>query len=603
MTEMLLDRRDRRVALGATGLLRQFNDAGVLEAADVHVAARYSAILGETDEKALLAMALTVRAARHGSICVDLETVAASVRETAVDEEAPTLLAELPWPDPAAWLAVVAGSPLVGEQVLRLEGSTIYLDRYWREEGQVCTDLTARLGRRPPEVDEARLEAGVLRVFPDEGYDEQRVAAREGARRWTTVLTGGPGTGKTTAVAGMLALLAEQHVSTTGRDPLIALCAPTGKAATRLGEAVRKAVDELDDPDDRARLQGLAATTMHSLLGSRRASTRFRHDRHNHLPHDVVVVDETSMVSLTMMARLLEALRPDTRLVLVGDPDQLSSVEAGVVLADVVEGLQAMPDSPVVRLRRTHRFGEEILALAEALRRGDADTAMDVLRAGGDSVELVDPDDEAAMARFTDDVATIAAEMRVAADQGRVEPALELLHRHRLLCAHREGRYGVSGWNRLVERLVGEKVELPSYDEWYAGRPVLVTVNDRAQKLNNGDIGVTLRRPDGRLCVVLADRRELAPTRLPEVQTMHAMTVHKSQGSQAKVISVVMPPEESPLLTRGLFYTAVTRAEDKVRVVGTEAMIRAAIGRTVQRASGLQQRLSEACAAAPGTAP
>ena len=201
----------------------------------------------------------------------------------------------------------------------------------------------------------------MLRVFPKDGYEEQRAAVREAARRWTTVLTGGPGTGKTTTVAGLLALLAEQHEHGrvgAGRTR-IALTAPTGKAAARLQEAVDAETDGQLPQADRDRLGDLQSSTLHRLLGWRPdSSIRFRHNRANRLPHDVIVVDETSMVSLTMMARLLEAVRPDTRLVLVGDPDQLASVEAGAVLADLVDGFGRRSESPVAPLSTSHRFGE-----------------------------------------------------------------------------------------------------------------------------------------------------------------------------------------------------------------------------------------------------
>jgi exodeoxyribonuclease V alpha subunit len=596
MTETVLSRdpRDRRLALTATGALRTFNEADVLSAADVHVATRLGDLLDEHGEQVLLATALAVRAVRAGSICVDLATVSGLPLESPEDQP-------LPWPEPAAWIEAVGRSPLVREEMLRLVGSRLYLDRYWREEGQVCDDLVARLRRTPPDVDEAALDAGLLRVFPDASYDEQRAAARAAATRWTTVLTGGPGTGKTTTVAGLLALAAEQHLLATGRMPRMALSAPTGKAAARLQEAVQEATAKLGDPVDQERLARLQSSTLHRLLGWRRDSrVRFRHHRANRLPYDVVVVDETSMVSLTMMARLLEAMRPDARLVLVGDPDQLASVEAGAVLADLVAGFEGFADSPVSALQTTHRFGAHIGALAQALRDGDADRVMAELHAGSDEVELVDPDDDAAMARFRSRVADVAEDLRRAGEAGDEARALAALARHRLLCAHREGPYGVSGWNRQVERLVSERTGVTHYDEWYAGRPILVTANDYDQLLNNGDMGATVM-VEGRLRVVVqvgSTVREFATTRLSGVETVHAMTVHKSQGSQAHTVSVVLPDEDSRLLTRELFYTAVTRAQEQVRVVGTEAAIRAAIGREVQRASGLGERLAEALAAA-----
>ena len=578
---------DRRLALRAEGLLATLNRADVLGAADVHVARRLGAMTGEGDEQVLLATALAVRAVRQGSTCVDLATVADLPLE---DDPA------LPWPDVPAWQASVGRSPLVGERVLRVDNGLLYLDRYWREEVQVCDDLLARLARPAPQVDTAALDAGVLRVFPAAGYDEQRTAARAAAERWTTVLTGGPGTGKTTTVAGLLALLAEQAELESGgaRRLRIALTAPTGKASARLQESVDAETRALPAAD-RARLGELKASTLHRLLGWRPdSSTRFRHDRGNRLPHDVVVVDETSMVSLTMMARLLEAVRADARLVLVGDPGQLASVEAGAVLADLVDGFGRRDVSPVAALTTAHRFGGGIAELATALRGDDADRVVEVLRSGGD-VELVDPADERAMAAFRATVTEAALAVRLAAEAGDAEAAVAALDRHRLLCAHREGPYGVTGWNRQVERLVADRTGVTLYDEWYAGRPVLVTANDYGQGLYNGDLGVTVRLVDGRLRVVVpgADGlKEFATTRMAGVQTVHAMTVHKSQGSQAREVSVVMPPDDSPLLTHELFYTAVTRAQDKVRVIGTEESVRAAVARTVQRASGLARRLA-----------
>ena len=592
-TTVWSDPHDRRRALSATGLLRSFNDAGVLEAADVHVARRLGGLAEETDPGVLLAAALAVRAVRQGSICLDPRTIAALPLEGAPSDTD----GDLPWPEPEAWLRAIAASPLVSQQLLRLDQGLLYLDRYWREEVQVCDDLLARFATRAPEVDDDLLEAGLSRIFPGDGYAEQRDAARAAARQWTTVLTGGPGTGKTTTVAGVLTLVAEQHAHETGELPRIALAAPTGKAAARLQSAVQEAIARFA-PADRERLAGVRAVTVHSLLGSRmpRTSVRFRHDRHHRLPYDVVVVDEASMLALSMAARLLEALRPQTRLLLVGDADQLSSVDAGAVLADLVAGLADRDDSPVCRLVTTHRYGAGIDALAQALRDADADRVVDVLRAGDGGVVWIDPDDADAMAAFRIDLHTRAADLLDVARRRSADEAVQALDRHRLLCAHREGPYGVTGWNREVERMLAEGGEGYIYQEWYAGRPVLVTSNDRLLGLNNGDMGITVfGEESARLRVVLPgpDGLQSYPTtRMPAVQTVHAMTIHKSQGSQADTVSVILPPEDSPLLTRELFYTAVTRAQQVVRVVGTEAAVRAAVGREVQRASGLARRLT-----------
>ncbi|MFI5622541.1 exodeoxyribonuclease V subunit alpha [Nocardioides sp. NPDC051685] len=571
---------DARLARSATGLLASFNKEGVLTAADVHVATRAAALAGEERDEVRLAVALAVRAVRHGSVCVDL----AALRET---EET------LPWPAADGWLEAVADSPLAAQSLVQVEDGLLYLDRYHREEGQVRHDLLARLASPRPVADEALLEASAARLFPGEGYAEQRAAALAASRQSTTVLTGGPGTGKTTTVAGLLALLTEQSAT-----PLrVALTAPTGKAAARLQEAVEGAqlAPQFTDAD-RARLNGLTASTLHRLLGWRPgSSTRFKHHRTNRLPHDVIVVDETSMVSLTMMARLLEAVRPEARLILVGDPDQLASVEAGAVLSDLVAGLAVRSPDAVAALRITHRFGGAIGALAEALRVGDADAALDVLKSGDPAVELVDPADETAMASVERDLVTHAVALHEAALAGDAERCVRMLDESRLLCAHRDGPWGVAHWNRQIERglaeTTGEALGIGWGHEWYPGRPVLVTANDYGLGLFNGDTGVTYSDAAGDLRVAIAGGATYAPSRLGDIETLHAMTVHKSQGSQARSVTVLLPPDDSPLLTRELFYTAVTRAQERVRIVGTPDAVTAAITHRAQRASGLRQRL------------
>jgi exodeoxyribonuclease V alpha subunit len=580
MTELFeaSDAADARLALGATGLLREFNQAGVLDAADVHVALRVGHLAGESDELVLLAAALATRAVRHGSVCVDLTSVA---------DVAP----ELPWPTADRWVAAVQASPLLTVEVLRLEFGLLYLDRYWQQEVQLCADVEDRIARAAPAFDQAVLDAGVERVFAGPTYDEQRQGSRRAARQLTTVLTGGPGTGKTTTVAGLLALLTEQ-AAVTGAPPLrIALTAPTGKASARLQEAVATAAARLPDAD-RERVGELQAVTLHRLLGTRRDNgTRFRHHRGNRLPHDVIVVDESSMVSLTMMTRLVEAVRPDARLVLVGDPDQLASVEAGAVLADLVAGLSPRKDSPVVHLDTTHRFGAEIGRLAAAVRAGSANDVLQVLRSGVDEVEFLESQEPASLLRSG--LVEAAVEIRAHAEAGQTQEAVTALDQRRLLCAHRDGPFGVKHWNRQVEHWLSEATGDPLYDPMDVGRPLLVTANDYGLGVYNGDAGVVVRSEDGPRAVISGSRglAHFATSRMSDVETMFATTIHKSQGSQAHEVTVLLPPPESRLLTRELFYTAVTRAMTKVRVVGTEDAVRAAIDRRAQRASGLRRRL------------
>jgi exodeoxyribonuclease V alpha subunit len=305
----------------------------------------------------------------------------------------------------------------------------------------------------------------------------------------------------------------------------------------------------------------------------------------------VVVVDETSMVSLTMMARLLEAMRPEARLVLVGDADQLASVDAGAVLKDLVEGYGQRAGSPVSRLARTRRYGADIGALADAVRTGDPDRTVELLRRGGDTVAWLE---EAELGPVLRDRAVALHE---AALSGDPRVALRRLDEHRLLCAHREGPFGAAQWNRTVERLLMDATGRDWLPEWYAGRPFVVDRNDYGLGLFNGDTGVACL-PDGAgdgLVAVVDDETEhgkqIAPSRLADVSTAHAMTVHRSQGSQFTEVTVLLPEEGSRILTRELFYTAVTRARSRVRVVGSEDAVRAAVTRRAQRATGLAGRL------------
>jgi exodeoxyribonuclease V alpha subunit len=387
-----------------------------------------------------------------------------------------------------------------------------------------------------------------------------------------------------------VALLLEQ-----GGAPLIALAAPTGKAAARLAEAVHAEAEALDVDDGvRERLLALDASTLHRLLGWQPGThSRFRHDRANRLPHDVVIVDETSMVSLSLMARLVEAVRPDARLILVGDPGQLTSIEAGAVLGDIVGPGESAPDRGIVVLDRVHRYGGAIATVAEAIRRGDADAVLDALRA----VTWIDTDvaGEAALAPVRERVVAAARRIRAAALEGDGAGAIDALGAFRVLCAHRRGPFGVGAWTARIEGWLAHAIPgFGALGDWYPGRPLLVTENDYGLRLYNGDTGAVVARPDGTVTAAFerhGDVAEISPSRLAAVETVYAMTVHKSQGSQFDTAAVVLPEPDSPLLTRELLYTAVTRAREELIVAGSEAAIRAAVARPVARASGLGRRL------------
>jgi exodeoxyribonuclease V alpha subunit len=527
----------------------------------------------------------------------------------------------------------LAANAMVGDaRPLHLEGTNLYLDRLWADERAVAADLRERAATPAPGVDVPTLAAGLRELFTSaEDPDLQRMAAAACVLRRVAVVAGGPGTGKTRTVARVLALLDAQAEATAARAPLVALAAPTGKAAARLEEAVRGGADDEDMAVDAAvkdRLRALDGVTLHRLLGySPGNRTRFRHNRQNRLPFDVVVVDETSMVSLSLMARLLEAVRPEARLILVGDPEQLASVEAGAVLGDIVgpasegpcieeearvalaaatgqhvppgAGTDAAIGNGIVVLHKVHRYGRVIASLAEAIQRGDADAVIRVLEEGGPNIEWIRTDDEPASSDQLSAVRAAAVEsgrtVIEAARAGDAATAITALGEFRLLCAHRRGPEGVAGWMQHVEDWL--RAEVPGFltgSEWYVGRPLIVTENDYALRLYNGDTGVVVEAVDGRL-VAAFERSggvaEVSPTRLAAVDTVYAMTVHKSQGSQFHTVAFVVPAAGSRLLTRELLYTAVTRAQERLIVVGAEEPIRAAVARPISRASGLREAL------------
>ena len=440
------------------------------------------------------------------------------------------------------------------------------------------------------------LEAALDRLFPGTGPDDRgRVAARTAVGRRLCVVSGGPGTGKTTIAAAIVALLLELRLAAPDR---IALVAPTGKAAARLQEAVRGRHRILTS--QLPSLEGFEAraTTVHRWLVSR---------ARNWLPVDALVLDEGSMVDLTLMAQVLAALPDGARLVVLGDASQLASVQPGAVFADVCRAGTGAGKSPlapcVVELVRNWRFDEAggIGRLAAAVVRGDAAAAVAALR---------DPRDDATELRPLGDAGGFERLATTLAGE-RFAPALEAvrtlhepgdrtgpLSSFRVLCAHRTGVFGAERFNRLVERRLRALALVPPHDVFYPGRPILVTRNDPRTGLSNGDTGVVLRDAGGRARVwfpELVDAegrpRLVAPARLPPHESFFAVTVHRAQGSEYDEVAVVPGSGESRVATRELLYTAVSRARKRVVVYGMEESVRAAVGRATERSSGLRDAL------------
>jgi len=609
---------------------------GRLRAVDRAFARFLATLDADADARVLMAAALVSRELGEGHICVDIDTLAVADSRLA---------------DASGWLAA---SPLVGganghaAMPLVLEDSLLYLRRFWRDEARVAEAIVSRLAPMAVPDDLAR---ELDRLFPPEPDDLnwQKVACAIAARGSFAVITGGPGTGKTTTVVRLLGLL--QTLAHKRNEPRlrIRLAAPTGKAAARLNASIAAQIERLDvDP---AVKQAIPAevTTLHRLLGSRPDTRAFRHDRDNPLHLDVLVIDEASMIDLEMMAATLDALPSNARLILLGDKDQLSSVEAGAVLGDLcaradaghydastrawladVCGVDVAPwtdaadarslDQRVVMLRRSRRFGADsgIGALALAINAGDAEA---VKRAFADA-----PGDIAIASPAPAAIATLAIEGRDRAPGHRAyldwiererppatasldafEPwaagALKAYARFQLLCATRHGEAGVDRQNERIAQGLLDRGLIDNVAGWYEGRPVMVTRNDYALGLMNGDVGLTLWLPDGqgglalRVAFAVMDEhggervRFVVPSRLAAVDTVYAMTVHKSQGSEFEHTALALPPEPSPVLTRELVYTGVTRAREHFTLLASPDILGYAVSRKTRRASGLLRRL------------
>ncbi|MFV0428453.1 MAG: exodeoxyribonuclease V subunit alpha [Arachnia sp.] len=527
----------------------------------------------------MLAFALTSRELRLGSVCFDLTQAQALPPLSAITDGDDHRPVEVEWPAAEEWLSAVRESPAVafpeGEaRPFRLSETWLYLERFWSEEAMVARHLARRAKLASPPTLTPAIPAGVGPA-PDAG---QSAAVAAAVRNWTTVITGGPGTGKTTTVGSLLTQLNDPE-----RTLLVALAAPTGKAAARLEASVAEhGVGDLN-------LQ-ISGGTLHGLLGvvPGRSSRDFH--RGNPLPQDLIIVDETSMVSLSMMSWLLDAVSDTTRLILVGDPHQLESVEAGSVLADIASGVLGDRGPAVAELTHNWRSQANITALAEAIRTGRAEDAVD-LATGDQDCTLESFDGTQPLADFASMVASVveqAEQVQQAAQQGDGSGALRLLERHRLLCAHREGPFGLSRWAGAVRSLLGTELSGFAGDRRsYPGQPLLITRNSHLA--NNGDTAVVVRRGDD--LVAWVDRPDgplgVDPSVLDHTSELFAMTIHKSQGSQFDEVSVVLPPIGSPLLTRELLYTAITRAKRRVRIIGSPEALISAVRTPTRRVSGL----------------
>ena len=507
------------------------------------------------------------------------------------DEEVPAPAREVRLPARDAWCAALEASPVVaknggtgGTLPLVLDRGRLYLHRLFEAE----SGLAARLHALATDVTPHDLGDALARVFGAAADPATRAAATAAVERRLCIVTGGPGTGKTTLAAGLIALLADRGIARAHR---VGLVTPTGKAAARLQEAVTTQLAERDLRTKVPALAGFvpAAGTIHRLLT--RPDLRL----------DALVVDECSMVDLPLMKRLIARLPGTCRLILLGDTDQLSSVEPGSVFSDLCAAGSGSPLTPcIVRLRRSHRFAADqgIGLLAAALVGGDAEAVLATLDAHDEGQTQRQPlASAAAFDRFAitcvDEWSEHIATLRAAPAAAPAFPA------RRVLCAHRRGPFGVNRFNRLVERGLRNRGVFES-NEFYVGRPIIVTRNDRQTGLSNGDTGVVVGDGEGRRQAWFpdlssgAERFLVAPSRLPEHESFFALTVHRAQGSEYDEVVFIPGDPESRVCTRELFYTAVTRARRKATVLADEDAVRVSVQRTTSRSSGLSDRLAVA---------
>ena len=483
---------------------------------------------------------------------------------------------------------VLISSPMVSASEntpLILEGSQLYLQRYWQYESRLVNNIHQRIQRnidKPAVLDEL-----LAKYFPADPEinetDWQREAAASSAQQAFSIITGGPGTGKTTTVLRILALLQELHSG----ELSIALAAPTGKAAMRLQQSLMEGKQKLPDLSELL-LESIPekVSTLHRLLGPINQSTQFRHHARKPLSCDVLVVDEASMIDLAMMSKVLDALHPDARLILLGDQDQLASVESGAVLSDLCASLPAQ----TLQLKKTYRFTGPIKALAIAVNQRQAKQAWQILQDSEQSIVSVVEDDP--VAHIQKHYQAYIQQIKRSSDP---EAAFAEFSKFQVLAAVRKGPQGVEGLNQELEKRL-QAQNMATYHTWYHGRPVMISRNDPSLGLFNGDIGLCLydaEREQMRVWFEQSDGtiRPVLPGRLPEHETVYVMTIHKSQGSEFAHVMIVLPEKNNPLLSRELLYTAITRAKEKVDIAALPAVFKYTVNQQVQRQSGLQEKM------------
>lgn len=591
---------------------------------DLHFARLMLRLSDRKAAELFLAAALVSSQTREGHICLDLTELQ---DDAFLSEKFGEDMEHLKIPSPPEMVAALKSCSVVGQPgafrpLILDEKNRLYLNRYWEYQEKLTQFIKSRVASTGRNELRPELRKRLNAYFPEETVGEinwQKIAAVTALMKKFCVITGGPGTGKTYTVAKILALLLEPFGAPD--KCRITLSAPTGKAAVRLQDSIKNVIHSLDCPESVKAAIPREAATIHRVLGYKSHSPYFYHNAQNRLEVDIMIVDEASMVDLALMSKLVQALPDEAKLILLGDNNQLASVEAGAVLGDICDTGQmhhfsgefaqtletvnrkTLPMSNesetesgirdcIVQLHKSYRFESQkgIGALSRAVNAGDGAGALEILTgAGFTDVEWHSLGSGNIMEK-------ILAGFHNYTDTVDPETIFARFENFRILCAVRQGPYGVNTVNSEIERYVKRRLKIPQSEVWYATQPILITQNDYSLQLFNGDIGIIL--PDTEAGELLAhfrsgdgSIRKIRPFRLPEHETAYAMTVHKSQGSEFQNVLLLLPNKDARILTRELIYTAITRAIEKVEIWGDQAIFRTAVARRIRRTSGLHDAL------------
>lgn len=607
--------------------IKHLKEQDLFSELDIHFARLMMRLSGDEEVALFLASALVSRATTEGHVCLDLSGIEGKPLATeAAGRKA------VACPGLEEWLKKLDSSSVVGKPgdyrpLILDDHSRLYLYRYWQYEKSLADNLRERVTGEIENIEIRGLKESFSKLFVSGQREEtnwHKLAAFVCLMKRFCVISGGPGTGKSTLIHKILALLLEQS---GGREMRIALAAPTGKAAARLQEATNKGREEPYVKGPVKEAIPVEASTIHRLLGPIQGSPYFRHNKENPLPADLIVVDEASMVDLALMSKLAQAVSPHARLLLLGDKDQLASVEAGAVLGDIChrsgahdfsqplseryqditgESLKASTKKSggtgigdcVVQLRENYRFGPHsgIGKVSRAVNQGDGERVLGLFK-GGQFDDIKWHDLPAPNGLHRELRERILHGYKPYLEAHDPIEAFRLFERFRLICALRKGPYGVSTLNLLAERILREEGLIHPEERWYHGRPLLITRNDYNLGLFNGDMGIILPDPqagnDLRAFFQSQDGtlRKFLPQRLPEHETLFAMTMHKSQGSEFDEVLLILPDRHSPVLTRELIYTGITRAKEQVEVWAKERVFLEGVSQRIKRSSGLRDAL------------